>query len=477
MAARPGYDAIVVGAGPNGLAAAVTLARAGCSVLVREGAPTIGGGCRVAELTLPGFVHDVCSAIHPLGVASPFFRSLPLAKHGLEWITPPAALAHPLDGGEAAMLDGSFEATGATLGPDADAYRRLILPLAADWEKILAVVLAPLRLPTHPMALVRFGLGAAQSARGLAERTFTADPARALFAGMAAHAMIPLERSPTAAFGLTLALLGHAVGWPLPRGGSQAIVDALAAYLRTLGGEIVTGAPVRSLTELPPARVVLCDVTPRQLLKLAGDDLPSGYRAQLRRYRYGQGVFKLDWALDGPIPWRAAACARAGTVHVGGRLEEIAAAERAVWRGEHPERPFVLVAQQSLFDPTRAPAGKQTAWAYCHVPHGSTVDMTDRVEAQIERFAPGFRDRILARHALGPAALEAYNPNYIGGDIGCGVQDWGQLFTRPTPSLTPYATAKRGLYLCSSATPPGSGVHGMPGYWAANLALRRDLKR
>jgi phytoene dehydrogenase-like protein len=471
------YDAVVVGAGPNGLAAAITLARAGCAVLVREAAPTAGGGCRSAELTLPGFVHDVCSAIHPLGVASPFFRTLPLAAHGLTWIEPPAAVAHPLDDGTAAVLERSFDATGATLGRDAAAWRALLAPLAADWQRLLAATLGPLRWPRHPLTLARFGLAAWLPARRLAAWRFRDEPARALFAGLAAHAIQPLERSPTAAFGLILGLLGHAVGWPLPRGGAQRIADALAGYLRVLGGEIVTGAPVETLAELPPARVVLCDVSPRQLLRLAGDHLPAGYRRQLARYRYGPGVFKVDWALDGPIPWRAAACARAGTVHAGGTLAEIAAAEAAVWRGQHPERPFVLVTQSSCFDPTRAPAGRHTAWAYCHVPHGSTVDMTARIEAQIERFAPGFRDRILARHTLDPAALERYNANYVGGDINCGVQDWGQLFTRPVRSLTPYATPVRGLYLCSSATPPGGGVHGMAGYWAASLALRGPLAR
>lgn len=472
---RSDYDAIVVGAGPNGLAAAVTLAQAGCTVLVIEAAETVGGGTRSAELTLPGFVHDICSAIHPLGIGSPFLRTLPLADYGLEWIHPPAPLAHPLDDGSAVMLERSVEATGATLGPDAASYWRLMAPVVRDWDKIVGGILGPLRWPRHPFALAHFGLSAMRSASGLAHSAFRGEPARALLAGLSAHAILPLEQSPSAAFGLVLGMAGHAVGWPLPRGGSQQIANALAAYLRILKGEIITGEPVTDLGQLPPARAVLCDITPRQLLRIAGDRLPGRYRRALERYRYGPGSFKLDLALDGPIPWRAEACARAGTVHVGGTLAEIAAAERAVWRGEVPEQPFVLVAQQSCFDPTRAPAGKHTVWAYCHVPHGATFDMTDRIEAQIERFAPGFRERILARHTMGPPALEQYNANYIGGDINGGVQDFAQLFTRPVIRPNPYATPVRGLYLCSASTPPGGGVHGMCGYFAARAALREVL--
>lgn len=467
------YDAIVVGSGPNGLAAAITLAQAGCSVLVLEAKETVGGGMRSAELTLPGFIHDVCSAIHPLGVGSPFFRSLPLAKYGLEWIYPPAPLAHPLDDGTAAVLEQSIEATGATLGPDAAAYRKLMAPFVADWDKLADELLGPFPFPPrHPLALARFGLSAIRSARGLAESRFKGEHARALFAGLAGHAIMPLEQPPTAAFGLILGILGHALGWPLPRSGSQRIADALAAYLCSLGGEIVTSSPVESVDKLPPSRLVMFDVTPRQLLRLAGHHLPSGYRRQLERYRYGPGVFKVDWALDGPIPWRAAACTRAGTVHVGGTLAEVAASERAMWQGSPAENPFVLVVQQSLFDPTRAPAGQHTAWAYCHVPANSTFDMTPRIEAQIERFAPDFRDRILARSVMPPAQMEQYNSNYIGGDINGGVQDFLQLFTRPTLRLVPYSTPVKEFYLCSSSTPPGGGVHGMCGYHAARAALR-----
>ncbi len=467
------YDAVIVGAGPNGLAAAIAIARVGHSVLVLEGAKTIGGGSRSAELTLPGFVHDVCSAIHPLALNSPFFRTLPLHEHGLSWIEPPAPLAHPLDDGTAVVLERSIEATAANLGRDGEAYCRLMTPLVCDWNKIEPVVLGPFRIPRHPLAASRFGMYALRSAEGLARSTFKGERARAMFTGMAAHSMMPLDRSPTAAAGLLLAITAHVVGWPVARCGSQQIVNALAAYLRSLGGEIRTGVPVKSINELPQARATLFDVTPRQLLKIAGDRLPPGYRHRLRRYRYGPGVFKLDYALDGPVPWKASECLRAGTVHVGGTLPEIVAAEGEVWKGRPPERPFVLVAQQSLFDPTRAPDGKHTLWAYCHVPNGSTFDMTERIEAQIERFAPGFLDRILDRHAMNTCDMQHYNPNYIGGDINAGVQDLRQLFTRPTPNiLEPYRTAAKGIYICSSATPPGGGVHGMCGYFAAQTALQ-----
>jgi phytoene dehydrogenase-like protein len=467
------YDAVVVGSGPNGLAAAISLAQAGCSVLVLEAKETVGGGLRSAELTLPGFTHDNCSAIHPLGVGSPFFQSLPLGDYGLTWIQPDVPLAHPFDDGTAITLERSVEATATALGPDAAAYRQLMVPLVADWDKLTVDILGPLRVPRHPMAMARFGLLAIRSARGLAESRFESEPARALFAGLAAHSIMPLEQRPTAAFGLVLGILGHAVGWPLPRGGSQNIADALADYLRSLGGEIVTDMAVKEIDDLPAAPAVLFDVTPRQLLRMAGHQLPSGYRRQLLSYRYGPGVFKIDLALDGPIPWQAAECARAGTVHLGGTLSEIAAGERAIWRGQHPERPYVLLAQQSLFDPTRAPAGKHTVWAYCHLPNGSTVDMTERIEAQIERFAPGFRDCILARTVKSPLAFEQYNANYIGGDINGGVQDLRQQFTRPALRLVPYTTPNRRIYLCSSSTPPGGGVHGMCGYFAAQAALRR----
>jgi phytoene dehydrogenase-like protein len=465
-------EAIVVGSGPNGLAAAIVLARAGVSVRVLEAADTIGGGARSAELTLPGFVHDVCSAIHPLGAGSPFFRTLPLAEHGVEWIDPPAALAHPFDDGTAAVLARTADAALPTLGEDDGRWRRLFAPLVRDAEPLLDDVLGPLRLPSHPLALARFGARAMLPATALGRLWFSGPKARGLFAGLAAHSMLPLERPPSAAFGLALGLLGHGVGWPFPRGGSQRISDALASYLRTLGGEIETGRRVDSLAELGATRPILLDLTPPGLLALAGGTLPARYRRRLERYRFGPGVFKLDLALDGPIPWRAEECARAATVHLGAMLDEIAASEAAPWRGEFAERPYVLLAQQSLFDPTRAPSGKHTVWAYCHVPNGSTVDMTERIERQIERFAPGFRERILARSALGPADLQRHNANNVGGDINGGAATLSQLFTRPVARLSPYTTPLPGVFLCSASTPPGGGVHGMCGYHAAQAALR-----
>ncbi len=475
------YDAAVIGAGPNGLAAAITLARQGYSVVVYEAATDVGGGCRSKALTLPGYTHDVCAAIHPYGVASPFLRTLPLERFGVEWIHAPAPLAHPLPDGRVATLERSLEKMSRSLGSDAPAWRRLFEPGIEHWEDILDGTLGPLR-PIHQMLrpvpslrLARFGAYALQSAQQVASRLFHDDPARALFGGIAAHSMLPLDQPPTAVAGLLMATLGHVVGWPMARGGSQRIVDAMAAYLRELGGEIITDHPVNSLDELPPSSVVLADVTPRQLLTIAGDRLPTSYRAQLQRYRYGPGIFKLDLALDGPIPWANSDCARAATVHLGGTFDEIASSERAVWTEAASERPFVLLAQQSLFDATRAPTGRHTVWAYCHTPAGSDVDMTDRIERQIERFAPGFRDRILARHGFTATQMEAYNANYVGGDINGGVQDLFQLFPRPavTPNISnPYATPVDGLYFCSSSTPPGGGVHGMCGYYAARAAAR-----
>ncbi|MBO0698029.1 MAG: NAD(P)/FAD-dependent oxidoreductase [Zavarzinella sp.] len=466
-----GYDAIVVGAGPNGLAAAVALAREGHSVLVLEAADTIGGGTRSAELTLPGFVHDVCSAIHPMAVASPFFRELPLADHGLEWVHPPLPLAHPLDDGSAAVLARSVEETAAALGPDERAYHKVFDPLVSGSEDLFRDLVGPFRFPRHPMLAAKFAWRGLRSGVGLANR-FGTDAARALIAGLAGHGQIPLDMKPGAAIALMLGIAGHAVGWPLPRGGSQRIADALAGVLRKAGGQIETGRRVMSLGELPPSRTVLLDLTPRQVLAVAGDRLPKRYQKRLERYRYGMGVFKVDWALSGPIPWQADACRRAGTVHLGGTLEEICVSEHLTWAGTLPHRPFVLLAQPTLFDPSRAPAGKHTAWAYCHVPHASTADMTVPIEAQVERFAPGFRDLILAKHVMGPAEMERRNPNYVGGDINGGVQDLWQLFSRPVFSLDPYATPAEGVYICSSSTPPGGGVHGLCGYFAARSALR-----
>ena len=474
MSEHPKYDAIVVGSGPNGLASAITLAQVGLAVAVFEAKETIGGGCRSMELTIPGFVHDVCSAVHPMALDSSFFRTLPLEQFGLEMIQPLAPLAHPLDDGTAVMLERSLEATSVGLGNDAKAYRKLMTPLVAHWDKIKGSVREPLgpQIALHPFARANFGLKAIRSARGLADSLFKEERASAIFAGMCAHSMMSLEQPSSAAAGLLLAIPGHTVGWPLPRGGSQKIVDVLAAYLRSLGGEIITGVEVKSIDALPPATVILCDITPRQLLRIAGDYLPNSYQRQLRRYRYGPGIFKIDYALDGPIPWKAKECLRAGTVHIGGTFSEVAASERAVTQGEHPEKPFVLVAQQSLFDPTRAPQGKHTAWVYCHVPNGSTFDMTERIESQIERFAPGFRDCILARRTMTSLEVERYNANYVGGDISGGIMDLRQYYTRPTIRPVPYTTPAKNIFICSSSTPPGAGVHGLCGYFAARSALR-----
>jgi phytoene dehydrogenase-like protein len=463
----------VVGAGPNGLAAAIVLAQAGREVTLLEGHETVGGGARSEELTLPGFVHDTCSTVHALALYSPFLRDLPLAEHGLELVHPEVSLAHPLDGGDAVLLERSIDETAGALGADARAYRRLFGPLVGNADPLARELLGPLRPPRRPLVMGRFGLTAIRSAAGLARSRFEGERARALLAGLSAHSMLSLRTPASAAFGIVLGVSAHAVGWPVARGGSQRLADALAAHLRSLGGRIETGRTVGSIDELPATGATLLDVTPRQLVRLSGDRLPSRYRRRLERFRYGPGVFKLDWALDGPIPWTAPEVARAGTVHLGGALDEIAASEEAAAGGGHSERPFVLLVQASLFDPSRAPAGKHSAWAYCHVPHGSDRDMTARIEAQVERFAPGFADRILERSAMGPADVEARNPNYVGGDINGGTQDLRQLFTRPVARPVPYSTPIPGLFICSSSTPPGGGVHGMCGYWAAKAAVRR----
>jgi len=464
-------DAVVVGAGPNGLAAALTLARAGLAVDVFEGARTPGGGCRTENLTLPGFRHDICSAVHPLAAASPFFLGTDLAARGVRLLTPKVAFAHPLDGGRAAAVSGSVDETAGGLGADAGAYRRLMGPLVRDSGAIVPAVLAPLRsVPEHAAAVSRFGLRGVLPASLLARR-FETEEARALLAGLAAHSMQPLTAPLTGGFGLLLALLAHSAGWPVVEGGSAGLVAALTSELAALDGQVVTGCWIRRLADLRPARAVLLDVTPRQFLQIAGDRVPRGYRRAMQRFRYGPGVCKVDWALDGPVPWAAAACREAGTVHLGGTLAEVARSEADVTAGRHPDHPFCLVAQAGVVDPTRAPAGKHALWAYCHVPSGSTVDMAGRIEAQIERFAPGFRDLILARAVRTAAEMEQHNPNYVGGDINSGAGTLRQTVFRPAPRWHPYRTALPGVYLCSAATPPGGGVHGMCGMGAARAAL------
>jgi phytoene dehydrogenase-like protein len=437
---------------------------------VLEAEATIGGGTRSAELTLPGFVHDVCSAVHPMAASSPAFTSFPLAEHGLEWIQPPLPLAHPFDDGSAAILDRSLDRTCTRLGIDGSAYRKRVDGLARRWSDLTSEILRPLvHMPASPLLLARFGSLALWPAAGTALRIFRTEAARALFAGLAAHSVLPLEAYGSAAFGWVLSIAAHAAGWPIPRGGSQQIANALASYFTTLGGSIATNTRIRSLDEIDRSALILCDVTPRQFLVLAGDRLPDRFAGQLQAYRYGPGVFKIDWALSAPIPWKANDCAQAGTVHLGGTVEEIAASERAAWNGVIDETPFVLLAQPSLFDSSRAPDGKHTAWAYCHVPNSSTVDMTERIERQVERFAPGFHNTILARHVFTAAEMEHHNANLVGGDITGGAQDLKQLIFRPTPML--YRTPLQGVYLCSASTPPGGGVHGMCGFNAARLAL------
>lgn len=470
------YDAVIVGSGPNGLAAAATLARAGRSVLVVEAADAPGGGLRSAELTAPGYVHDLASAIHPLAVASPFLRSLPLQDHGLEWVESPAPVAHPLDNGRAVVQYRSVTDTAQALGADASSYRRLMEPLVERWDLVADQLLGPmLRLPRRPLALARFARSVLPAS--VVTRRFSTEPGRALFAGNAAHGILPFSRPFTASFALVLGALGHRFGWPFPKGGAQRLAEAMGSHLVALGGEIRTGVPIASLDDLPSHRAALFDVSPRALAAIAGPRLGDRYRRRAERYRYGPGAYKVDYALDGPVPWAAQEVADAATIHIGGSFDEIAAAEVEVAAGDHPDRPFILAAQHSGFDSSRAPEGHHTLWAYTHVPNGSTVDMSEQIEDQLERFAPGFRNRIVARHITAPADLEAQNANVVGGDVSGGSHGGLQLLFRPFgPSRSPYATPAPEIFLCSAATPPGGGVHGMSGYHAARAALRGVLR-
>jgi phytoene dehydrogenase-like protein len=470
--AQKKYDAVVIGSGPNGISAAIVLAQKSMSVLLVEGQRDLGGGCRSGQLTLPGFTHDICSSIYPLGMGSPFFRTLPLEEHGLSWINPEGTYAHPFDGGRAVVVERSVEASAKTMGPDALAYEKLVNALHINWDTLCESLLQPQKMLFHPFSMANFGLRALMSAKLFAQTTFKGELARGAFAGVAAHSTLPLSAATSAAFGLVLGVTSHPVGWPMPKGGAQKLSDALASYFTASGGEILLDAPVSSLDQLPPSKLVIADVTPWQLVSMAGSRLPGGYKKQLESYKYGPAVFKIDYALDAPIPWQAQGVDRAATVHLGGTIEEIDQSESGVWRGQHSERPYVLLAQHCLFDTTRAPEGKHTLWAYCHVPNGSTQDMSAQIENQIERFAPGFKKTIIAKSSISARGMEEHNANYIGGDINGGALIPSQLFTRPVFRLIPYSTPVEGLYLCSASTPPGGGVHGMGGYYAAHSAFR-----
>lgn len=466
------YDVVVVGSGPNGLSAAITLQKAGLRILLIESASTLGGNMRSAELTLPGFIHDIGSAIHPMAAGSPFFERLPLKEFGLEYIFPPYAVVHPFDDGTASVFESSINNTASGLGIDGDSYTRLFSRLVNEWPMIDSAVLGPFRIPRHPLAMANFGMNALLPAETLVRKYFKGERARALFAGMAAHGILPFSKIASTAAGLVLMIQGHRRGWPVIKGGTQQLANSLSSYFVSIGGQIQTGLRIEKLKDLPDARAVVLDLSPKRILQIAGHRFSSFYGNQLKRYRYGMGVYKIDWALDGPIPFTAPSCRLAGTIHLGNTYEEISSNEQLTTNGQHPEKPFVLLAQQSLFDPIRAPLGKHTAWAYCHVPNGSTHDMRSQIEKQVERFAPGFRERILATHTMDTKELEEFNPNNVGGSINGGQQDIRQLFTRPALRLSPYRTSAKGIYLCSASTPPGGGVHGMCGFHAAKRVLK-----
>ncbi|HSR17203.1 MAG TPA: NAD(P)/FAD-dependent oxidoreductase [Ignavibacteriaceae bacterium] len=466
------YDVAVVGSGPNGFAASIKMAQAGYRVKMFEDKNTVGGGMRSAQLTsLPGFIHDICSAIHPLGAGSPFFESLPLHQYGLEWKFPPIAAAHPFDNGHAAVLTNSIYESAESLGVDKNNYINIIKPLVDNWDFIKNDILGPLKIPSNPVKLGKFGFYAVKPAEKFINNYFSHEYAKSFFAGMAGHSIMSLDKLITSAIGLVLIILGHRIGWPVSKGGSQKIADALALYFQSLGGSIETNHKINSLNELRDFNIILFDITPKQLLKIMGDKFPACYKKQLEKYTYGPGIFKVDWALNASVPFKNKECTQAGTIHIGGDYKEIIQSEYEISNGIHPEKPFIIFTQQSLFDDTRSPEG-HTAWAYCHVPNNSTIDMTERIENQIERFAPGFKDLIINKHIMFPADYERYNSNYIGGDINGGMLNWRQLFTRPAIRLNPYSTPVRGAYICSSSTPPGGGVHGMCGYHAALKALK-----
>ncbi|HIN85549.1 MAG TPA: NAD(P)/FAD-dependent oxidoreductase [Myxococcales bacterium] len=473
MSSESQYDAIIVGAGPNGLSAAIRLAQHGASVLLIEAKDSVGGGTRSGPLTLPGFVHDYCSAVHPMGALSPYLQSLPLEEYGLKWCYPDASVAHPLDNGRAALLSTSMDATIQSLGPDGEAWKKLVSPFLKAGPPLFEDFLAPFRVPKRLWTMMRFAWLAFRSAKKLADGRFQSDEAKALFAGCAGHSILPLEQRLTAAVGLVFAISGHLVNWPVAQGGSHAISQSMAQYFQSLGGQIQLNTELRSIGELPPTRQILLDLVPKQVIKLCSDVLPAHYLKRLNKYRYGPGTFKMDWALSGPIPWTAGECLQASTVHVGNTLNEICASERDAWKGRHSDNPFLIVCQQSQFDATRAPNNQHTGYAYCHVPNGSTVDMSHAIETQIERFAPGFRDLILAKKVTTPLDFAQYNPGYVGGAITGGAADLGQLFTRPVARFNPYTTPNKQILLCSHATPPGGGVHGMCGFYSAGTALRR----